>query len=64
MAQGMAQGEARGEARAILTVLEGRSVMVPDHIRDQVLECTDTGQLDIWLRRSITATTIDDVIRD
>jgi hypothetical protein len=62
-ARGKALGEARGEARAILTVLDGRGVAVPDDVRDQILECTDTSQLDIWLRHAITATTVDDVIR-
>jgi hypothetical protein len=61
-AQGEVRGEARGEARAILTVLDGRGVAVPDDIRDQVLGCADTSQLDIWLRRAVTATTVDDVI--
>ena len=54
---------ARGQARALLTVLDWRDVMVPDNVRDRVLECRDTGLLDIWLRRAITATTLDDVIR-
>jgi hypothetical protein len=57
-----ARGKARGEAQSILIVLEGRGVAVPDDVRDQVLECTDKGQLDIWLRRASTATTVDDVI--
>lgn len=55
-------GEARGEARAVLTVLEGRGVAVPDDVRDQILDCTDLDQLDTWLRRAINATTIDDVL--
>lgn len=63
-AEGAARGEARGEARAILTVLEVRGVAVPDDVRDRVLGCTDTGQLDIWLQRASTATTVDDVIRE
>lgn len=61
-ARGMAQGEARGEARAVLTVLEGRGVSVPSEIQEQILACTDLTQLDTWLRRASTATTIDDVI--
>jgi hypothetical protein len=59
----LARGRAQGEAQAILTLLDGRGVAVPDDVRDQVLECTDTSLLDIWLRRAITATTVDDVIR-
>jgi hypothetical protein len=63
-AEHQAIGEARGEARAVLAVLEGRGVTVPDHVRDQVLECTDTSRLDLWLRRAITAVTAEDVIRE
>ncbi|MEH1125095.1 hypothetical protein [Micromonospora sp. CPCC 206061] len=55
-------GEARGEARAVLLVLEGRGVPVPDNVRDQILGCTDLDQLSTWLRRAGNATTIDDVI--
>lgn len=56
-------GEARGEARAIVTVLEGRGVEIPAEAREQILGCTDLAQLDTWLRRSGTATTIDDVLQ-
>ncbi|GLH95660.1 hypothetical protein [Phytohabitans aurantiacus] len=59
---GKAEGKAEGEARAVLTVLEGRGVAVPDDVREQILGCTDLDQLDTWLRRAGNATTIDDVI--
>jgi hypothetical protein len=62
-AEGKARGKAEGEARAVLTVLDARGVHVPDAVRDQVLACTDLGQLDTWLRRATTASTADDVIR-
>ena len=55
-------GEARGEARAVLTLLRVRGVAVPDHVRDEILACTDRAQLDTWLVRAAAATTIDDVI--
>jgi hypothetical protein len=61
-AQGKAEGKAEGAALAILTVLDGRGVAVPDEVRDQVLGCADTSQLGIWLRRASTATTVEDVI--
>jgi hypothetical protein len=62
-ARGEARGEAIGEGRAVLTVLDARGVPVPETIRDQILACTDLAQLDTWLRRAITATTFDEVIR-
>jgi hypothetical protein len=60
---GEARGEARGEGRAVLTVLEARGIRVPAALREQILACTDLAQLDSWLRRASTATTIDDIIR-
>ena len=62
-ARNQAEGEARGEGRAVLTVLDARGVPVPDAIRQQILGCADLDQLDRWLRRAVTATTADDVIR-
>jgi len=61
-ARGEARGEALGEARAVLTVLQARGVDVPADICDRILACTDLDQLDTWLRRAGTATTVDDVI--
>ncbi|GAA4697308.1 hypothetical protein [Phytohabitans rumicis] len=52
-----------GEARAVLTVLEGRGVPVPEDTRERILACTDPAQLNTWLLRAGTATSIDDVTR-
>jgi hypothetical protein len=60
-AEGEARGEAKGEAKSVLLVLESRGVPVPDSFRQQVMACTDTGQLERWLRQAVTATTVDDV---
>jgi hypothetical protein len=57
------RGEARGEGQAVLTVLDARGVQVPPAVREQILACTDLAQLDTWLRRAVTATTADDVMR-
>jgi len=40
-----------------------RGVSVPATVREQILACTDLAQLDTWLRRAVTATTAEDVIR-
>jgi hypothetical protein len=63
-ARAEARGEARGEARSVLLVLESRGVPVPGPVRQQILACVDTDQLDLWLRRATTAATIEEVIRD
>lgn len=34
---------------------------LPTAVREQILACTDLAQLDVWLRRAVTATTADDV---
>ncbi len=60
-AQGRAEGEAQGEARAILTVLEARGVSVPDGVREQILACRDLGMLETWLRRAVTAKSVEDL---
>ncbi|MBL7500120.1 hypothetical protein I6A84_06835 [Frankia sp. CNm7] len=58
-----AEGLAKGEGRSLLTVLETRRVAVPAAAREQILSCTDLDQLDAWLRRAVTATTIDEVLQ-
>jgi hypothetical protein len=55
-------GEARGEAQAILTVLEARGVPVPEAARTTILSCADPAQVDRWLKRAASATTIDEVV--
>jgi len=62
--QAEAKGLAKGQAKAVLTLLEGRNVEVPDSVRDRILSCTDQDQLRIWLLRASAATTIDDVLAE
>jgi hypothetical protein len=58
-----AEGKAEGEGEAILTVLDARGVSVPDAVRDEILACTDLTQLNRWLRRAVSASTADEVVR-
>jgi hypothetical protein len=60
-AQGEARGEARAERRAVLAVLEARGLAVTDDVRERITTCTDIEQLDAWVRRAATATTVDDL---
>jgi len=62
-AQHEARGRAEGEGIAVLTVLEARGITVSVEIREQILACTDVEQLDSWLRRAVSATTAEDVVR-
>ena len=52
---------AEGEAVALLTVLEARGIDVPDDARRRITECTDLEQLNLWIRRAVSAQSIDDL---
>jgi hypothetical protein len=62
-AEAEAVGEAKGEAKALLKVLDARGIDVPDHVRAQIVACTDTDQLDAWIDRAVTAESIQDVLK-
>jgi predicted transposase YdaD len=60
-AEGEAKGKAEGEARMILRMLAARGLEVPAEIRQRVLSCADTGQLEAWGDRAATAASLDEV---
>jgi hypothetical protein len=62
--QGRAEGEARGEAKILLRVLAARGFAVTDDVRERVVGCTDTGRLETWADRAVTATCITEVFTD
>jgi hypothetical protein len=62
--QGRAEGEARGEAQMLLRILAGRGFTVPDHVRDRVVSCTDTAQLEAWGDLAGTATSLKQIFGD
>jgi hypothetical protein len=37
---------------------------VSEAVRERILACTDVDQLDIWIRRAVSATSADEVVRD
>lgn len=53
--------EARGEARTLLRMLEKRGIAVDDAARARITGCTDIPQLDRWVDRAMTATSLDEV---
>ncbi|MDQ3790266.1 MAG: hypothetical protein M3422_23865 [Actinomycetota bacterium] len=55
------QGRAEGEARAVLGVLEVRGITMPDGARERIMRCTDLDQLEIWVRRAVTVSTVDEL---
>jgi hypothetical protein len=61
-AKGEAKGKAEAKAEAVLAVLQARGVEVGGVDRDQIIGCEDHDQLDSWLLRAATATTIYQVL--
>lgn len=52
---------AGGQVRALLAVLGVRGVDVPDDVRKAIAACTELKQLDIWVRRAVTADKVADL---
>lgn len=57
--RGKEEGMAEGEAEAIILFLDARGIVVPPHMREQIMECHDLDQLRIWVRRAATVATAD-----
>ena len=51
-----------GESQALLAVLAAREIDVPEDAKARITGCTDFHQLDAWIRRAATASTIEDVL--
>jgi hypothetical protein len=51
----------QGEAAALLEFLEARGIDVPDESRERITGCTDPKQLEIWVRRAATATSVEEL---
>lgn len=60
--RGKAEGEVRGEAKALLRVLARRGIDLPVRDRERITRCGDLEQLETWLDRAATATSIEDVL--
>lgn len=56
-----ARATAAGEARALLAVLAARDIDVPEAVRERITGCTDLDQLEAWVRRAATATSVHDL---
>lgn len=56
-----AEGRAEGVKRSILTILSARGVAVPDEAHARLAECSDLDQLEAWVRRAVTAGSIDEL---
>jgi predicted transposase YdaD len=61
--EGRKEGCANGVANALLRVLATRGLTVSREQEAQVRSCRDVPQLERWLDRALTATTVDEVLR-
>ena len=59
--KGEAKGEAKGRAHAILAVLEARGLRASDEARVRILACTDSAQLEAWIRKAVSITSVDEL---
>lgn len=63
-AEGRAQGRTQGKIEDILAVLAAREIGIPDDARARITGCDDLDQLDRWIRRAATASSIADLFTD
>ncbi len=59
--EGRTEGNAEGEARAVLSVLDARGITVPTEARERIAGCRDVDLLDEWIRRAVSADSVDDL---
>jgi hypothetical protein len=62
IAKGELLGQVKGRASAALSLLEHLGFTIPSDIRDQVMACLDLTSLDRWLRRVMTALSVEEVL--
>ena len=60
-AEGRAEGRAIGEGEAVLKVLAVRGIEVSEDAHARISDCRDIQQLDAWLGRAVTATSVADL---
>ena len=59
--QGEAKGKAEGKASTLLTCLDARGWSVSSTERARILGCKDMSQLEQWVRRAVTVSTLSEV---
>jgi hypothetical protein len=60
-AKGRAEGRAEGEAKALLAVLEARGLRPSDEARARIVACTDSAQLEAWIRKAVSVASVDEL---
>lgn len=59
--QGRAEGEVKGEAKSLIAVLTARGITVPAEVQARINQTDDSERLMTWIRRAVTAETLDEV---
>jgi hypothetical protein len=54
-AEGKAEGKIEATAKAVLSILDARGLDIGNDERDRILDSTDLGEREHWLRRAATA---------
>jgi hypothetical protein len=57
----VAQGREEGERAALLEVLDARGLVVDAAAHQRILACTDPSQLKVWLRKAVTAQSVQEL---
>lgn len=60
--RGRAQGQAEERVESILTVLSARGFVVSDEMRERIRATTELKTLKRWLRRAVSASSLDEVL--
>ena len=60
--KGQKKGEMKGAAGALLTVLSARRLRLTRVQRSRIVACADPKRLRTWLKRAVTAESVDDVL--
>ena len=58
------EGRREGEMAALFEVLDARGLAVDDAARQQITACTDMAQLKSWLRKAVTARSVQELFVD
>ena len=64
LAKGRAEGRAEGLTEALLIMLRGRGIAVPDAAHERILAEKDAERLARWLERAGVVTSIEDLLSD
>ncbi len=62
--EGRDEGRAEGRAEAVLTVLRARALSVAAEHEERIRACSSNEQLDRWLQRAATASSLDEIFED